>query len=146
MTKHLCRLCSLKKRFISHGSGDWEVQDHGVGFDSGPSEGFLVCGHLLSVCSRGLSLVCGHRAGGRGSLSSSFYKATNPIMGAPLVAQRVKRPSALRENHVQSLGQQDPLEKEIRQISPVVLPGESHGQRSLVGYSSGGCKESDTTK
>ena len=27
----------------------------------------------------------------------------------------------------------------------VILPGESHGQRSLVGYSSQGCKESDTT-
>ena len=30
--------------------------------------------------------------------------------------------------------------------SPVFLPGESHGQRSLVGYSPQGCKESDTTK
>ena len=29
--------------------------------------------------------------------------------------------------------------------SPVFLPGESHGQRSHVGYSSWGCKESDTT-
>ena len=26
------------------------------------------------------------------------------------------------------------------------LPGESHGQRSLVGYSPQGCKESDTTE
>ena len=30
--------------------------------------------------------------------------------------------------------------------TPVVLPGESHGQKSLVGYSPWGCKESDTTK
>ena len=29
------------------------------------------------------------------------------------------------------------------QPTPVFLPGESHGQRSLVGYSPGGCKESD---
>ena len=29
---------------------------------------------------------------------------------------------------------------------PVFLPGESHGQRSLVGYSPRGCKESDTTE
>ena len=29
---------------------------------------------------------------------------------------------------------------------PVVFPGESHGQRSLVGYSSWGHKESDTTE
>ena len=30
--------------------------------------------------------------------------------------------------------------------TPVLLPGESHGQRSLVGYSPWGCKESDTTE
>jgi len=30
--------------------------------------------------------------------------------------------------------------------TPVFLPGESHGQRSLVGYSPRGCKESDTTE
>ena len=29
---------------------------------------------------------------------------------------------------------------------PVVFPGESHGQRSLAGYSPRGRKESDTTK
>ena len=28
----------------------------------------------------------------------------------------------------------------------VLLPGESHGQRTLVGYSPWGCKESDTTE
>ena len=32
------------------------------------------------------------------------------------------------------------------QPSPVFLPGKSHGQRSLVGYSPEGCKESDTTE
>jgi len=30
--------------------------------------------------------------------------------------------------------------------SPVFLPGEFHGQRSLVGYSPWGCKELDTTE
>ena len=30
--------------------------------------------------------------------------------------------------------------------TPVFLPGESHGRRSLVGYSPWGCKESDTTE
>ena len=29
---------------------------------------------------------------------------------------------------------------------PVFLPGKSHGQRSLVGYSSWGCKQSDMTE
>ena len=32
------------------------------------------------------------------------------------------------------------------QPTPVFLPGESHGQRRLVGYSPWGCKESDTTE
>ena len=32
------------------------------------------------------------------------------------------------------------------QPSPVFWPGESQGQRSLVGYSSWGCRESDMTK
>ena len=48
------------------------------------------------------------------------------------------------ETWVQSLGQEDPLEKEMAaQHTPVFLPGEFHGQRSLVGYSPWGCKESD---
>ena len=38
------------------------------------------------------------------------------------------------------------LWKRARQPTPVFLPGESHGQRSLVGYSPRGCKESDTTE
>ena len=45
---------------------------------------------------------------------------------------------ALQETQVQSLGQEDPLEKEIP--TSVFLPGESHGKRSLVGYSSRGYK------
>ena len=32
------------------------------------------------------------------------------------------------------------------QPTPVLLPGKSHGQRSLVGYSPWGHKESDTTE
>ena len=46
---------------------------------------------------------------------------------------------------VQSLGQEDPLEKEMAP-TPVFLPGKSHGQQSLADYSPGGCKESDTTE
>ena len=30
--------------------------------------------------------------------------------------------------------------------TPLFLPRESHGQRSLVGYSPGGCKEMDTAE
>ena len=43
------------------------------------------------------------------------------------------------------LGQEDPLEEEW-QPSPVFLPGESHGQKSLVGHSSWGHKELDATE
>ena len=32
------------------------------------------------------------------------------------------------------------------QPTPVFLPGEFYGQRSLTGYSPWGCKESDTTE
>ena len=32
------------------------------------------------------------------------------------------------------------------QPTPVLLPGKSHGWRSLVGYSTWGCEESDTTE
>ena len=47
---------------------------------------------------------------------------------------------AIQEMRVQFLGQEDPLEKETATHSRVFLPGESHGQRSLVGYSAWGCK------
>ena len=35
--------------------------------------------------------------------------------------------------------------RRARQTTPVFLPGESYGQKSLVGYSLWGCKELDTT-
>ena len=44
-----------------------------------------------------------------------------------------------------SLGREDPLGEEW-QPTPVFLPGESHGQRSLVGYSPWGRKKLDTTE
>ena len=46
---------------------------------------------------------------------------------------------------VQLLDWEDPLEKEMA-TTPVVLPGEFHGQRSLVGYSPWGHKESDISE
>ena len=36
--------------------------------------------------------------------------------------------------------------RRARQPTPVFLPGESHGQRNLVGYSPWGLKEPDTTE
>ena len=57
----------------------------------------------------------------------------------------VKGLPAIQETQVQSLGQEDPLEKEMQPAS-VFLPGKSHRQNSLAGYSPWGCKESDTTE
>jgi len=58
----------------------------------------------------------------------------------------------MQEIWVQSLGQEDPLEDGMAthfrawQPTSIFLPGESHGQRSLAGYSPWGPKELDMTK
>ena len=57
----------------------------------------------------------------------------------------VKNLPARQETWVRSLGPEDPLEKGMA-TPPVFLPGESHGQKSLVGYSPRGRKESDMTE
>ena len=44
-----------------------------------------------------------------------------------------------------SLGWEDPWRRE-QLPTPVFLPGKSHEQRNLVGYSPRGCKELDTTE
>ena len=54
----------------------------------------------------------------------------------------VKNLSAMQETWVQSLGWEEPLEKEMATHS--FLPGEFHGQISLASYSPWGLKESDT--
>ena len=56
------------------------------------------------------------------------------LFWAPLLAQIVKNSHAMKETQIQTTGWEDPLEKEWLSI-PVFLPGESHGQRSLTGYS-----------
>ena len=70
---------------------------------------------------------------------------TYTFLWASLVTQMVKNLSAMWETRVQSLGQEIPQRREWLP-TPVFLPGESHGQRSLVGYSPRGLKESDMTK
>ena len=52
---------------------------------------------------------------------------------------------ATGDRRVWSLGQEDFLEEEMATHSRI-LPGESHGQRSLVGDSPWGRKESDATE
>ena len=64
------------------------------------------------------------------------------------MAQMGKRLSKMWETRVQSLGREDPLVKEMKEmaIHSSLLPGKSHGRRSLVGCSRWGRSESDTTE
>ena len=64
---------------------------------------------------------------------------------ASMVSQMVKCLPAMQETRVQSLGQEDPLEKEMASHSST-LAGKFHGQRNLVGYKPWGHKESDRTE
>ena len=49
------------------------------------------------------------------------------------MAQLVKNPPAKQETQVQSLGGEDPLEKEMATHSSI-LAWKTHGQRSLIGH------------
>ena len=57
----------------------------------------------------------------------------------------MKNLPALQETWIRSLGGEDHLEKGMAP-TPASLPGESHGQRRLEGYSPWGRKVSDTTE
>ena len=71
------------------------------------------------------SAICGHMSG---------FPGGSGVKNLPVV----------KETKVQSLGWEDPLEKEM-QPTPLFLSGESHGQWSLAGYSPWVCNESDMT-
>ena len=57
----------------------------------------------------------------------------------------VKNLPAVWETRVPSLGEENPLEEGMATYSSI-LAGGSHGQRSLVGYSPWGHKESNSTE
>ena len=57
----------------------------------------------------------------------------------------VKNLPVMQETWVQSLGQEDPLEKEMT-THYSILPGESHRQQSLGGYCPRDPEELDTTE
>ena len=61
------------------------------------------------------------------------------------MAQMIKNLPAIWKTQVQSPGKEDLLEKG-KTTSPIFLPEEFLGQKSLVGYSPWGRKESDTTE
>ena len=75
------------------------------------------------------------------------------VCQAPLVAQTVKNPPAVRETWVQFLGwkipwRRIPLQGTLQYGNPLQYSclENPHGQRSLAGYGPWGCKESDKTK
>ena len=70
---------------------------------------------------------------------------TFELREASLVAQTLKNLPAIQATQVWPLGWEDPWRREW-QPPPVFLPGESHGQKSLMGYSPWGHTELDTTE
>ena len=87
--------------------------------------------------------------------STSMIHCLTPWIAVPLslevssnflVAQTAKNLPAMQEARVWHLGREDALEKGMQPTPVFFLPGKSHGQRSLVGYSPRGHKELDTAK
>ena len=72
-------------------------------------------------------------------------KPEETVLGPELVAQKIKNLPAMQETWVQSLVWKIARRRAWEPIR-VFLPGEFHGQRSPVGYSLWGCKESATTE
>ena len=72
-----------------------------------------------------------------------------PVAFPGLVEQMVKNPSA-NAGDIRDLGSIAELGRFLWrrawQPTPVFLPGEAHGQRSLVGYSPWGHRESNMTQ
>ena len=61
------------------------------------------------------------------------------------MAQTVKNPPAMQETRVQSLGQEDPLEKGIATYSSI-LAWRIPWTYNLMGYTPWDCKELDITE
>ena len=117
------------------------------------SHSFLYCCschnivYILSVFSTGLiRQSCGPVSTGNMPHPNWETQKEGQFTKLPsLGAQTAKHPPAMQETRVQSLGREDPLEKEM-EPTPVLLPGKFHGWRCLVGNSPWGHKELDTTE
>ena len=55
-------------------------------------------------------------------------------MAPPVAVKNLPAMLEMQETRVLSLSQEKPLEERMA-TTPILLPGESHGQRSLVGCS-----------
>ena len=93
---------------------------------------------LFRVAARQQNLILAHQNLGY------LYRGPNGVRTS-LVAQTVKRLPTVQETWVQSLGWEDPLEKEMATHSSI-LAWKIQGQRSLVGYSPWGRRESHMTE
>ena len=82
-------------------------------------------------CSRHSCLLC------------FVFEVTSESTWASLVAQTVKNLPAMQGTLGQSLGGEMPWRREWL-CTPVFIPGEFHGERSLLSYNPWGRKESDT--
>ena len=69
------------------------------------------------------------------SIEETLLKDCYIIKRTSLVAQMVKNLPVMQETQVQSLSQEDPLEKGMATHSSI-LARKSHGQRSLAGHRS----------
>ena len=140
-----------------------------VGFPGGPAgkESACTAGDLGSIPGLGRSLEEGkgyplQYSGLDNSMDCIAYGVTKSrtwlsdfhfqwffgvlkISWASLVVQMVKHLPAMRETRVWHWVGKSSWRRKWQPI-PVLLPRKSHGQRSLVGYSPWGCKESDTTE
>ena len=103
--------------------------------------------HLMSVrmaaIKKSTNNKCWRRCGEKGTHLHCSWECK--LVWASQMAQRLKHLPAIWETWVRSLVRKIPWRRKW-QPTPVFLPGESHGWRSLVGYSPRGCKESDTTE
>ena len=128
------------------------AEPRGFQKESPPSQGGW-CGHCATLPPGTGTLLQGSRLPilqeGTGFEQSGTVTLTHNIQGGEMRScpggSDGKNLPARRATWVQSLGWEDPLEKKW-QPTPAFLPGESHGQRSLGGYSLGGSRELDTTE
>ena len=90
---------------------------------------------LTSLLIQNINDFCLNRPGFKAKAFYYFYIKNKEITWVFMVAQTVKNPPAMQETWVWSLGWKDPWRRKWQPAS-VFLPGKSHSQRNLAGYSS----------
>ena len=123
------------KSFLQHHSSEASILWHSAFFIVQLSHSYITTGKAIALTRR--TFV--------GKAMSLLFNGLFRLVMTSLVAQTVKRLSMMRETRVRSLGWEDPLEKEMA-IHSSTIARKSHGQRTLVGYSPWGRKESDMTE